>query len=131
MLADALVGLGLSPLLASRMATGGVGPLTITAKGTSYATGQLIGTSQFLVSCNSGAASTVLSLPTVGGDNGALLADDYIINNANSQTIQIFASSGVSLSIGATNTSSTSLAVHTTITLFPISTTQWIGVKGS
>jgi hypothetical protein len=43
----------------------------------------------------------------------------------------VFCSSGVTISVGGVNTSSTSLSSHTTLAAYPISTTQWIGVKGS
>src|SRR5258708_4741934 len=103
MLADALMGLGVSPLLAARTATGGVGPLTgNVATGTSFTTGKSLVTAQFM-STWSGAASAVISLPTVGGDNGALLADDYIVNNSGTSTLQVASSSGVGISVGASN----------------------------
>jgi hypothetical protein len=127
-----LMGLGMPPLLSVRLATGGIGPLTITAAGTTFATAAKVLGGQYVVSCSNASGTNGVSLPTVGTDGGALLADDYIINNATgTQSLLVFSSSGVVLSVGATNTSSTTVAPHTTMTLFPISTTQWIGVKGS
>ena len=131
MLADALMGLGVSPLLAARTATGGTGPLTILPIGTTFATAAKLGASQFLCTASLGAGSSGIALPTVGSDNGALLADDYIINNSGTDTIKIFSSTGVTISAGATLDSVVNLGVHTTITLYPVSTTKWIGVKGS
>lgn len=129
-----LMGLGLPPLLAGHIASGGVGPLTITAAGTAFSSATRIGPEQYLVTCTTagGSGAAAVSLPAVGGDTGCLLADDFIINNATAtQSLTVFASSGVSISVGGTNTSSTTVSVHTTMTLFPVSTTQWVGVKGS
>jgi len=135
-LAQDLMGFGVSPQQANRTASGGAGPLTIQPLGSSYAGSAKLGATQFL--CSVPATATLVTgttsgvgLPTVGTDNGALLADQYIINNAGSATITVWASSGVSISVGASNTSSTAVAVHTSITCYPVSTVQWIGIKGS
>lgn len=133
-LASDLMGLGTPPLLAAHTANAGTGPLTVSAAGTAFASATRLGVTQFLVTCTNagGSGGAAVSLPAVGGDTGCLLADDFVINNATAtQSLTVFASSGVSISVGATNTSSTTVPVHTTMTLFPISTTQWIGVKGS
>lgn len=133
-LASDLMGLGLPPLLAAHTANAGTGPLTITAAGGTFAGATRLGVTQFLATCTNagGANSLAVSLPAVGGDTGCLLGDDFVINNATAtQSLTVFASSGVSISVGATNTSSTTIPVHTTMTLFPISSTQWVGVKGS
>lgn len=134
-LSQDLMGLGISPLQAAHTASGGTGPLTLSlannASGVAGATA--LGAYQFVVSVNvSGTTSTCgVKLPTVGSDNGCLLADDFIVNNAGTTTMTIFGSTGVQISVGASNTSSTTVALHTTMTLFPVSTTQWVGVKGS
>ncbi len=133
-LASDLMGLGTAPLLAAHTAQAGTGPLTITAAGTAFASATRLGVTQFLASCTNagGSGSTAISLPAVGGDNGCLLGDSFVVNNLTAtQSLTLFASSGVAISVGATNTSSTTIAVHTTMTLYPITTTQWVGVKGS
>ena len=133
-LATDLMGFGVSPAQAAQQSTGGTGPLTMVTGSTSSAsaaTTPRIGKFQYVVSVNGGVSTGGVLLPSVGGDTGCLLADDFIVNNAGTTTIFLFASSGVTVSVGATNTSFTQIALHTTMTLYPISTTQWIGVKGS
>ncbi len=130
-LASDLLGLGLNPFLAGHLASGGNGPLTIAAAGSTFATATKLQAEQFVCSCINADGTKGVALPTVGGDSGALLADDYVINNAGSTSLQIFSSSGVVISTGGSNTSSTQVQLHTTMTLYPISTTQWIAVKGS
>ena len=130
-MASDLMGLGVSPLQAMKTATGGVGPLTILAAGTNFATGTKIGCSQYLVSCTNADGTRALSLPTIGGDNGAFFADDFIINNATTGALNVYASTGVLISAQGTNSSKQILSSHVTITLYPISTTQWIGVAGT
>lgn len=129
-LSSDLTGLGVSPLLAARTATAGVGPITIVAAGATFASAPRIQCTQFLVSNTTGGGLSV-ALPAVGGDNGALLGDDFIINNASTASLNVFCSSGVSISVGGTNTSSTVMTSHTTLQAYPVSTTQWIGILGS
>ncbi|SRR5258706_4787253 len=134
-LASDLIGLGLSPLLAARTASAGVGPVTMNgiSGAASFASSSKIQCTQFLVTISNGTTNTAygVALPTVGTDNGAFLGDDFVINNASSATLKIFVSSGVAISVAASNTNVTALQTHTTLTCYPISTTQWIGVRGS
>lgn len=136
MLASDLQGLGVSPLLAARTATAGTGPVTANgvSGAASFASATKIQCTQFLVSLSNGTTNTAygVALPTIGGDAGAFIGDDYIINNASSATLLVFVSSGVSVSGGGSN-QATSFAIqtHTTSTFYPITTTQWVGVKGS
>lgn len=129
-MATDLQGLGVAPLIALRTSTGGNGPLTCSAVGNTFATATKLQAAQFVTSVLNSTASAALALPTVG-ETGALLADDYVINNASTTSVNIIASTGVAISVGASNTNNTVIAQHTTMTLYPISTTQWIGVKGS
>ncbi len=134
-LAQDLMGLGVSPLQAAHSASGGTGPLfagTLASATSGFQTSARLGAYQFVVTVTNNVVSTGgIGLPAVGSDNGCLLADDFVINNSGTHTILIFASSGVTISTGGSNTSFTTLAVHATMTLFPVSQTQWIGVKGS
>lgn len=132
-LASDLMGFGLPPLLAGKLSNGGLGPLTITAAGTTYATSTKIGVMQYIVSVtNDALGSLSVGIPRVGGDTGAMLADDYTVNNAGgSNTVVVRASTGVLISAGGVNDSSFVLAAHKTISLWPISSTQWVGVAGS
>jgi len=135
-LSSDLMGLGVNPLQAARTATGGTGPLTITPAGTSFATSTKIGCTQFLVT-STGAAGACLGLPAIGGDNGALIADDYIINNQGTATLQVFASTSVLISVNGTISSRVSMTTHTTMTLYPTTavlatgTANWVGTLGN
>lgn len=126
-LSSDLMGLGLPPSLAERVAIGGVGPLTITAAGSGFSTATRILHHQFVVSCTNANSTLALALPTAGE-----LTDQYIVNNTgNGGTLPIYASAGVQISVGGTNTSSTTLTTFTSMIFYAVSTTQWIGVKGA
>lgn len=136
MLASDLIGLGLSSHLARRLANGGAGSSTslqIAAAGSTAANATQIGGQQFFVSVNSGTGG--VTLPAIGGDNGALLADDFIINNATGSTITCFMpTTGGNISAAGSNiagSTGVSILSHTTWTLYPVSSTQWVGVKGA
>ena len=133
-LASDLMGLGIQPLLAARTATAGNGPITMFAAGSTFATANRIQCTQFIVSVANADGTKGVSLPPIGGDNGAFLADDFVINNATpsgTASLFIFASTGVTISIAGTLSAVTSLSSHQTLTAYPISTTQWVGIKGS
>jgi hypothetical protein len=120
------MGLGVSPLLAERTANAGVGPLTVTATGSSYATGYFIKNAQYFIVVNAGSTG-FLSLPVVGSDNGALFADDYIIANNSGGNITIAAPSGVTI-IGAGGSGTTVVVANNTVnTLWAgPTTTTWV-----
>ena len=133
-LASDLMGLGVSPLQAAHTATGGIGPINITAAGTNFATATRIQATQYFVTCVNagGSGGAAIALPGVGGDTGAFIADDFIVNNATgSQSLTVFASTSVVISVGGSNTSSATISPHTTATFYVVSATQWVGVKGS
>lgn len=134
-LANDLMNLGVAPLQAARTATGGTGPLSIAVSSATTiptTTGKLGGT-QFVVTAT-GLASGGILLPPIGGDTGALLADDYVINNTGTSTIQIWANPGggtVLISAHGSNSSVQLCPPHNSFTLYPVSTTQWIGIAGN
>ncbi len=134
-LSQDLMGLGISPLQAAHSASGGTGPVFsggVVAGSTSVASTNLkIGAYQYVMTVSNGVSTQGVVLPPVGGDNGCLIADDFIINNSGTTCIILFASSGVAISVGTSNTSFTIIPNHTTMTCYPLSTTQWIAVKGS
>jgi len=137
-LASDLMGLGVSPLQAMKTSTGGTGPLTITPVGASFASSAKIGCSQYLVT----APSTTLSglsvgLPPIGGDNGAYLADDFIVNNQGTSSLLVFASASVLISMNGSLSSLQRIQTHQTATFYSVlvtptsNTANWIGVSGS
>lgn len=130
MLAQDLMGFGVSPNLANRTANAGNGPLTIVAAGSAFSSATRIKCTQYVCS-NTTTGGLSVALPAVGGDTGAFLGDDYVINNAAAASLNIFLSTGVGISANGTNNSSIVLSSHQTLNCFPISTTQWIGVLGS
>lgn len=133
-LASDLMGLGVAPLQAARTATGGTGPLSLAVgTATTFTAATLLGCTQFVVTAT-GLASGGIKLPVIGGDTGALLADDFVINNTGTSTIQIFANpSGGTVLISAhgSNNSVQLCPPHNSFTLYPVSTTQWIAIAGS
>jgi hypothetical protein len=134
-LAQDLMGLGISPLQAAHTSNGGTGPVfsggTLAGATSAFSTTNRLGAFQFVVTVSNGVSTGGVCLPAVGGDSGCLIADDYVINNSGTTTIYLFASSGVAISVRASNTGYTQIALHTTMTLFPLSTTQWVGIAGS
>src|SRR6267142_7117847 len=131
MLASDLQGLGVNPLQAYRTANAGTGPLTIASLGSTFATANRVDGAQYLVTCSDSDGTKALSLPPIGGDGGALIGDCFTINNQGSTTFTIFCSTGVTISVSGSNTSSTTLGIHTSLTAYPLSTSQWIGIKGA
>ena len=137
-LAQDLMGLGVSPLVAQRTATAGIGPVAVTAVAgaASYASGFKIGSAQFLITASPSAVAGV-SLPAIGTDGGAFLADDYIINNQGSATLQVRASTGVLISVNGALSSLASIVAHTTTVFWSVSSTytagtaNWIGISGT
>lgn len=133
-LASDLMGLGTSPLLAAHTASGGIGPVNITAAGTGFSTAKRIQAQQYFVTCSNAGdtGGAALALPVVGGDVGALIADDFIVNNATTgNSLWVWGSTGVLISVGGSNTSYAIVGAHTTATFYVVSTAQWVGVKGS
>lgn len=131
-LAQDLMGLGTSPLLAAHTASAGTGPVTVTSAGTSLGTAVKMGAYQFLISVNvSGTTGSGLVLPAVGGDNGCLIGDDFIVNNATGSTVIVYAPANVNISGGGVNNGTFSVTTHTACTFFSITASQWVAVKGS
>lgn len=131
-LSQDLMGLGISPLQAAHSATAGTGPLTIVPAGSTYATSTKMGAFQYLCSVNTGTTGTTgIGLPIVGGDTGCLLGDNFVVNNATATNLIVYAPTAVNISAGGSNANTLTIATHTTCTFYAISTSQWVGVKGS
>lgn len=124
-----LMGLGLPAPLAARIASGGTGPVTIAAKGTSTATATQIGGKQFVTFIGSG--SGWVALPAVGGsDMAPEVADDFVIHNGLASSVTVGIPTGVTVNIGGSNlTAQFTLTTATTFTGWVQSTTQWFGIK--
>jgi len=123
-----LMGMGVGPILARRQATD---PQTITAQGGSLASAQQIGGDNYFVSVIASNSGAGLQLPGVGGDNGALLGDDYIINNQLTASITIFGPTGSTISVSGNNISGSAgfgLSTHKSVTLWPITSSSWLGI---
>jgi hypothetical protein len=143
-LASDLMGLGVAPLQAMKTSSGGVGPLTIVPAGTTYGSSTKIGCSQYLVTVQTGANGSAIGLPPVGGDNGAYLADDFIINNqmGSANSLLVIASTSVLISLNGSLSSIQRVQAHTSATFYAVQTNQtvatgstslavWIGVGGT
>lgn len=130
-LANDLMGYGLPAQLALSIAEGGSGPLTPSSAGSAFASATRLKCGQALVSVSDTDGTKGVSLPIVGGLTGVLIADAVVINNSGTTSLPVFGSSGVTISAGGTNTSVTTVGVNATFILYPISTSAWIGVKGT
>lgn len=131
-LASDLMGLGLPGMLAQQMATGGIGPVTITAAGSAFSTATRIKCDQRLVLCTNADGTVAVSLPIFGTDNGALIGDQFIISNAHAtNSLQIFGSSGVLICGNGSNGSQYTALACTNVIMFPVTSTQWVAVKGA
>lgn len=136
-MANDLMGLGVAPLQAMKTSTGGVGPLTITPVGTTFTTAPRIGVSQYLVTASNFASGLAVALPAIGGDTGAYLADDFIINNQGTSSLLVVASTSVLISMNGSLSSIQRVQSHSTATFYSVlvtptsSTANWIGVSGS
>ena len=96
--AETLMGLGMSPILAPEVANGGTGPLTVTATGTSAATAAKIYGDQSVCAVTAGTGALVLPSPT--GTNPPNPADDFTIHNALGPAVTVYAPAGVTINIG-------------------------------
>lgn len=131
-LSSDLMGLGLPPLLALKIAQGGIGPLTITAAGTTYAGSTKIGAEQTLVGCSNGNNTLSIGLPVVGGDNGASLGDEFVIANTGvTDSVVLRSSASVLISGAGAQDSKFILSIGTAISIFPMTSTLWVAVKGA
>lgn len=132
-LANDLMGLGESGKLASRLANGGTGPVSITAAGSSATNATQIYGTQFVVYVNATAGVQGVLLPSPGGDAGPLIYDDYVIHNGYTSSIFVYAPSGTTINIGGaayTNALPFSLATLKTLTIYTGPTqTQWFGLS--
>jgi hypothetical protein len=126
-----LMGLGMAPALAQRVASAGTGPIAITPKGSSYATSQLIGGKQYLTFATGAPTASWLGLPVVGGDTGPDFGDDFIIHNGNSGSMTVAVGTGVTVNMSGSQTSQFTIAGFKTAQVWVISTTQWMGSLSS
>ena len=132
-LANDLMGLGESGKLASRLANGGTGPVSITASGTTAATATQIYGTQFVVYVNATAGVQGVQFTAPGGDNGALIYDDFVVHNGYTSSIYIYAPTGVTINVGGAGYTSAlpfTLATLKTLTVYTGPTqTQWFGLS--
>ncbi len=131
--AERLMGIGVSPFQSECTAIGGIGPLVISASGSSVTDATQIKVHQRLVSIQTAAAGTGVKLPTIetDGDESALVGDQYIINNNASNTITVYTSDGALISADGVNASSVSVGVNTSTIFYSISPSQWAAVRGN
>lgn len=134
-LATDLIGLGEQPLVAIRTANGGSGPLTGSAKGTNYATSNVLDSSQYFVEITvTSSSGAFIGLPPIGSDAGALLGDTFVIINNSGSPISVGAPTSVTIfgSIGASGAgvapaTVVSISNASTYTFWPVTTTLWAG----
>lgn len=121
--------------LANRM---GFTPVIATAFGATIASANQMGGTQFLTFVNTG--TSALALPPVTGDErGALLGDEFNIFNATSAAIVIYANNtagGSAVTIygqaaSVAGTTGVSVPTGQLMTLFPVTVSTWVMVRGS
>jgi hypothetical protein len=129
-----LMGLGLPMTLARRMANE---PALITSGGGSIGSAvQIAGDQFFTIVTASAASGNSVLLPQVGGDApgaGALLGDDFIVNNQGSASTIVYIAnnangSAVSISQGGVFTAGTtgiSVGTHKSGTFYAITASTW------
>lgn len=125
-----LMGLGMPVFLARRLA---MEPLQVTAVGASRASATTLPGEPYLVCVVGSSTGMSVELPAVGGDTGALLGDPIIVH-ALYATVSVYPGSGATIStIGANYATATGVTVeaNTATVFYPITVSQWVGVKGS
>ena len=124
-----LMGLGLPPLLAEKIADAGA-TLTVTAAGSAFASATRLQVAQNMVTCSNANGTLALGLPVVGGDTGASFGDQYVISNTGTTSIQLFGSTGVLINMNGSNGSQQPILQSRTLIAWPVSSTQWIAING-
>ena len=123
-----LMGLGVSPLQARRMATD---PQLFTVQGGTLASAAPIAGDMYFISVIASNAGGGCQLPVIGGDNGALLGDDFLINNQLTASITVYGPTGSTISISGNNLSGSAgfgLSTHKSVTVWPITSSSWLGI---
>ena len=125
-----LMGLGLSPFLAQRLADA-AGTIIATGVGATQASAYQIAGTQFLLTVNGSNSGKAVSLPAVGGANGCLLGDAFIISSYpdTNGAVTVFAPTGVSIVASSSVISGSlgcSILSSQAATFWPISATTWI-----
>ena len=125
-----LMGLGLPAPLANRMADASDGAILVTAIGASQASAYQIGGAQALVIVQGSSTGLGVSLPAVGGDNGALLGDDFTISNIYGGSVIVYAPGSAVIYQGGVSTSGAtgvSVSLAKLGTFYPVTPSVWIG----
>jgi hypothetical protein len=130
-----LMGLGLPAPLANRMGDCLEAGTSITAQGATQASAYQIGGSQYVVNVTASSSGCCVSLPAIGGDNGALIGDDFVITlNMSGGSCTVFAP-GASTVInqgGAQISASTGVSVsaYKVGTYVAVTPSVWAGMMG-
>jgi hypothetical protein len=132
-LAQDLMGLGENPIVASRLASGGVGPVSITAVGTSLATAIQIYGSQYITTVTAISGGGCVALPAITGQNTPLIYDDFVLHNASTGSLTVFPNTGVTVNIGGVAYVTANPFTLTTLKTLSFwtgpTTTQWFGLS--
>lgn len=127
-LAQDLMGLGVAPALAGRLADGG--PVTVTATGTGSANAAQIYGTQFVLAVT-GTGHVIM--PSPSSANGPLINDDFVINNSTTNSVTVWPPAGVTVSIGGhayVATDPFTLVALKTLQIWTgPSTTLWFGLS--
>lgn len=133
-LAQDLMGLGTPAQAAARLASGGAGPVSITAAGTSSTTATKIYGTQYVTTVTAISGGGCLVLPAGSGENAPLIYDDFVIHNSTSGSLTIYPNTGVTVNVGGTayvTANPFTLATLKTLSIWTgPTTTQWFGLSG-
>jgi len=129
-----LIGLGVPAILADRI---GTNPSFVTAYGASPASANPIGGSQFITVVMTGTSS--LRVPQIGGNDGALVGDEFWVVNLTAASIKVYALStylGSAVTFYQKGTSvvgATGMSVEAggSVILKPVTMSTWVGVAGA
>ena len=129
-LSQDLMGLGMSPFVASRVSRN---PRSVTAQGATLGSASRIGNQTqlaYVISSNSGSG---LVLPNVGGDQGCLLGDDITVVNGLQAAIIVYASNSatfIGFGVSASGNTGVAIATANTAIFFAVTATTWAVVVG-
>jgi hypothetical protein len=139
-----LMSLGENPYLAARVATT-VNTSQVPSNSTyalaSTNSNGVIGGTQFLTAIFSATGnSPSMVLPVIGGQNGCLLGDDFLIHNGTTTTMYVFVNTGGALNLSGSNSvNSAAVGPSKTSAFYPLyntgtgasNTGYWMGLASA
>lgn len=130
-----LMGMGMPPFVARRLAKE---PNILSATGATLGDSLVIGGDQYLISLTGSVAGQPgIKIPAPGGDSagqGALLGDEFVVNNQNTVNITVYVSNGATISQNGVNTAGAtgvSVSVHKSTLFYWLTATSVLGISST